>query len=189
MRADVNGEECTISVEGIDTIGDLVQQLEIHAPPGDVIVGLRINGGECDSDPASQIRKLPVGGVEEIGIQTRSPQAFARDARNRLHEYLAMIHGRFERAVECFDSQADADGLEYYRLGVEELRLMVTLWDQLNRLDTSMSGADDVVRRDLQGICDHLFAAQDRKDLAKVRSVVDERLLPLLRSWGAQVER
>ena len=67
--------------------------------------------------------------------------------------------------------------------------LILLARDQLNRLDTSMSGADDVVRRDLQGICDHLFAAQDRKDLAKVRSVVDERLLPLLRSWGAQVER
>ena len=189
MRADVNGEECSISTEGIDTIGDLVQQLEVHAPPGDVIVGLRINGGECDSGPASQIRKLPVSGVEEIELQTRSPQAFAQDARNRLHEYLAMIHGRFERAVECFDRKADADGLEYYRFGVEELRLMVTLWDQLNRLDTSMSGADDVVRRDLQGICDQLFAAQDRDNLAKVRRVLAERLLPFLRSWGAQVER
>jgi len=189
VRAHVNGEACSISMEGIDTIGDLVQQLEVHAPPGDVIVGLRINGGECDGGPASQIRKLPVSGIEEIELQTRSPQAFAQDARTRLHEYLAMIHGKFERAIECFDRQADADGLECYRLGVEELRLMVTLWDQLNRLDTSMSGADDVVRRDLQGICDHLFAAQDRNDPAKVRTVLGERLLPFLRSWGAQVER
>jgi len=176
-------------MEGIHTIGDVVQQLEVHAPPGDVIVGLRINGGECDSGPASQIRKLPVTGVEEIELQTRSPQAFAQDARNRLHEYLAMIQAKFERAVECFDRQADKDGLGYYRLGVEELRLIVTLWDQLNCLDTSMSGAEDVVRRDLQGICDHLFAAQDRNDLAKVSTVLAERLLPFLRSWGVQVER
>jgi hypothetical protein len=129
-----------------------------------------------------------VSGVEEIELQSKSPQAFALDARGRLLQYLAMIHTKFERAVDCFDRQADADGFESYRLGIDELRLMTTLWDQLNRLDGTTLGAGDTLTTDLQGICDGLFTAQNGNDLAALRTVLAERLLPFLRSWHAHVQ-
>jgi len=185
VRAHVNGEECSVSMEGVDTIGDLLKRLEVHAPPRDVIVGLRINGGEYEGGATSQIRNLSVIGVEEIELQTQSPEAFAGGARSRLHEYLEMIHTRFERAVECFHRGAEAEGLEYYQLGVEEMHLLVTLWDQLNRLDAGASGPDEAFKADLQGICDRLLTAQDRNDLVTVRAVLADRLLPLLRRWRA----
>jgi hypothetical protein len=128
-----------------------------------------------------------VSGVEEIELQTQSPEAFAHDARTRLQDYLQMIRTKFERAVDCFDRQADDAALEFYRLGLDELRLIVTLWDQLNRLDASASGATDRLTNDLQGICDRLFAAHDRNDLNALRTVLAEILLPFLQGWQTHV--
>ena len=113
MRAAVIGEDLGVNMDGIETIGDLLQRLEVHVPPDELVVGLRINGGECDSDPASQIRALPVLGVEQIELETQSPEDFAASARVRGGEYLALIQKKIERAGECFDRQEEAAALYY----------------------------------------------------------------------------
>lgn len=181
MHAQVNGEECEVSLHGVDTIGDLLQQLEVYVPPRDVVVGVRINGDEYDCGPTSELRALPVGGVEAIELRTVSPETFAQDARGRIGEYLRMIGTRFERAVESFDRGIETDAFDYYRLGVEELRLLVTLWERLKHLDGAAADAVGGIKTELQRVCDALLVAQERNDLAAVRSLLADEMLPLLR--------
>lgn len=185
MHAQVNGEECDVSLNGVATVGDLLQQLDLYVPPRDVVVGVRINGDECGGGPTAELRALPVDGIEAIEVQSASPEAFAGDARARIGEYLVMIRSRFERAVESFDRGVEVDALDYYRVGLEELRLLVTLWDRLKHIDGMVAEAASEMKVELQQVCDALLRAQERNDLAGVRSLLATELLPLLgRSWG-----
>ena len=183
MRASVNGEKRGVSLDGVRTIGDLVEQLEVHVPPRDVVVGLSINGIACDGDPAAQVRALPVVGVTDIDLQTRSPEAFAGEARDRVDDYLEAIRGRFSRAVEEFDRGLPDDALGSYRLGVEQLGLLVHLCERLARLGERDTGVDAGVASDLHGICARLHGVQERRDLSALREVLAEQLLPLLARW------
>jgi hypothetical protein len=183
VRASVNGETCAVSLEGVTTVGDVLEQLEVHVPPRDVVVGMRINGVACDDDPAAQVRSLPLIGLTEIDLQTRSPDAFAREARQRLEGYLTAIHQRFESALECFDRGRGRDAFGQYRRGVEELGLLVRLCERLARLGAPVTGDDDAIASDLQGVCDRLWAAHDGDDFSALRDVLAERLLPLLERW------
>jgi hypothetical protein len=180
LHAQVNGEDRNVSLEGIDTIGDLLQQLALYVPPRDVIVSLRINGNDCGDDAAAELRELPVLGVEEVELRTCSPETFVGDASHRLEDYRAMVRAKFERAIECFDRGIDADGLDCYRRGIEELRLLVMLWDRLASLDQQATLPGDAVKAELQEVCDRLLTAQDRNDLATVRTVLADRLIPIL---------
>jgi len=185
VHAQVNGEECDVSLNGVATVGDLLQQLDLYVPPRDVVVGVRINGDECGGGPTAELRALPVDGIEAIEVQSASPEAFAGDARARIGEYLVMIRSRFERAVESFDRGVEVDALDYYRVGLEELRLLVTLWDRLKHIDGMVAEAASEMKVELQQVCDALLRAQERNDLAGVRSLLATELLPLLgRSWG-----
>ena len=183
IRASVNGENCGVSIDDVDTIGDLLQQLEVYVPPRAVVVGLRINGSDCDDDPGAQVRTLPVLGVTEIDLQTRSPEVFACEARQRFEVYLAAIRQRFERAIECFDRCLEGDGLQHYRQGVEQLGLFVSLCDKLRQLGAVGAKPDQKIASDLQGVCDRLWTVQERQDFAGMRDVLAERLLPLLERW------
>jgi hypothetical protein len=174
-----------VSLHGVDTIGDLLQQLEVYVPPRDVIVGVCINGDEYDCGPTSEVYALPLDGVDAIELRTASPETFARDARGRVGEYLKMISTRFERAVESFDRGVEMDALDYYRLGVEELRLLVTLWERLKHIDGAAADAVAGIKAELQGVCDALLVAQEGNDLVAVRSLLADAMLPLLRrGWG-----
>jgi hypothetical protein len=188
VRARVNEAEHDVSTEGLATIGDLLDQLGVYVPPRDIIVGVRINGTECDNEPASPARGLPVNGVTDVELQTRSPEAFAAEARGRLDSYLTRIQTKLERAIECFDRGLEGDGLECYRLAVQELSLLVTLWNQLNQLGAETLHPREAATADLQGICDHLWTAQDRNDFASIRAVLVERLLPFLERWRGAVQ-
>jgi hypothetical protein len=184
MRALVNGNECSVNVEGMDSVGDLVEQLRVHAPPDDVIVGLRINGIDCEEDPASQVRALPVVGVSEIDLETRAPGAFADEAGGRIGGYLAAIRQGLARAVEAFDQGLTREALGHYRRGVEELGLLIQLCGQLARLGVD-TRPDTAITDDLKIICDRLWAAQDAHDFTALRGVLADRLLPLLVRWDA----
>jgi hypothetical protein len=149
---------------------------------------VRINGDEYDCGPTSELRALPVGGVEAIELRTVSPETFAQDARGRIGEYLRMIGARFERAVESFDRGIEMDAFDYYRLGVEELRLLVTLWERLKHLDGAAADAVGSIKTELQRVCDALVVAQEGNDLAAVRSLLADEMLPLLRR-GSSLDR
>jgi hypothetical protein len=185
VHAQVNGEDCDVSLNGVATVGDLLEQLEVYVPPRDVVVGVRINGDECGGGSTPELRALPLEGIEAIELQSASPETFAGDARARIGEYVVMIRSRFERAVENFDRGVEVDALDYYRVGLEELRLLVTLWDRLKHIDGMAGEAAGEVKVDLQRVCDALLSAQERDDLAGVRSLLATEMLPLLgRSWG-----
>jgi hypothetical protein len=192
IRAAVNGEECGVTMEGVHTVGELLEQLEAHVQPRDVIVGVRIDGVGYDDDPAAKVRSLPIAGITEIDLQTRSPEAFAGEANGRLDVYLWAIQGKFHRTVECFAGGRDAEAFRYYRGGVEELGLLVALCEKLGRLGSmaAAGGGSGEIAGDLQAICEDLEAAQVRRDFAALRMVLSARLLPLLERWrgtlGAQ---
>jgi len=189
VHAQVNGEECDVSLSGVATVGDLLQQLELYVPPRDVVVGVRINGDDCGGGPTAELRALPVEGIEAIELQSASPEAFAGDARARIGEYIVMIRSRFERAVENFDRGVEVDALDYYRVGLEELRLLVTLWDRLKHIDGMAAEAGSGMKVELQRVCDALLRAQERNDLASVRSLLATELLAVLgRSWDLEGE-
>lgn len=193
IHASVNGEARGVNLEGVDTIGDLLQQLEVYVPPQEVVVGLRINGVECDDDPGDQLRALPIVGVTEVDLQTRSPQAFAGEAHGRFDGYLRAIAAKFNAAIECFDRGLEQDAFRQYASGIEELRLLVALCEKLSRLGDGVTGDDRALAGDLQAICDRLWTAQDRRDLSTLRGVLAERLVPLLEQWrgrlgGAETE-
>ena len=109
IRTAVNGETCVVTMEGVDTVGEVLEQLSVHVQPRDVIVGVRIDGVGYDDDPAAKVRALPVAGIAEIDLQTRSPEAFAGEANDRLAAYLWAIQGKFHRTVECFAAARDAE--------------------------------------------------------------------------------
>jgi hypothetical protein len=66
---------------------------------------------------------------------------------------------------------------------VEELGLLVRLCEQLAHLGTRVTGSDDAITTDLQGVCDRLRGAHDGEDFSGLRDVLAERLLPLLERW------
>lgn len=183
VRASINGETRQVSMEGVQSIGDLLKQLEIYVPSGDIVTDLRINGVECDGDPEARVRTLPAAGVNEIQLATRSPDAFAGEAQARLGQYLSAVHTRFERAIECFDGKNQGDALDAYRGGVQELGLLVSLCDMLRQLGMDRGTPDEAMTSDLQMICDRLWTAHDRSDFATLRDVLASRLLPLLERW------
>ncbi len=186
IRAAVNGEECGVTMEGVRTVGELLEQLEAHVQPRDVIVGVRIDGIGYDDDPAAKVRSLPVAGIAEIDLQTRSPEAFAGEANGRLDAYLWAIQGKFQRSVECFAGGRDAEAFRYYRGGVEELGLLVALCEKLGRIGVMTgAGGGTEIAGDLQAICEDLEGAQLRRDFAALRAVLSGRLLPLLERWRA----
>lgn len=189
IRTAVNGEACGVMLEGVDTVGDLLEQLEVHVQPRDVIVAVRIDGVGYDDDPAAKVRSLPVAGIADIDLQTRSPEEFAGEANGRLDAYLWAIQGKFQRTVECFEGGRHAEAFKYYRGGVEELGLLVALCEKLGRLGTvpGSSGAAGEIAGELQAICEDLEGAQVRRDFAALRGVLSERLLPLLERWRATV--
>lgn len=187
IHASVNGEARVVNLEAVDTIGDLLQQLEVYVAPHDVVVGLRINGVECDDDAGEQVRALPVVGVTEIDLQTRSPATFAGEAQGRFDGYLAAIAAKFHLAIECFDRGIHQDAFRHYARGVEELRLLVTLYDKLTRLGNTGAGDARAFAQDLQLICDRLWGAQDRRDLPTLRGILADSLVPLLERWRANL--
>jgi hypothetical protein len=188
IRTAVNGEPCAVAMEGVDTVGELLEQLQVHVQPRDVIVGIRINGVGYDDDPGAKLRSLPVTGITEIDLQTRSPEAFAGEANGRLDAYLWAIRGKFRRTAESFENGSHAEAFRYYRGAVEELGLLVALCEKLGRLSTpaGTTGAGEIAR-DLQLICDELEATHVRRDFVALRRVLSERLLPLLDRWRSML--
>ena len=189
MRTAVNGEACGVTMEGVDTVGEVLEQLAVLIQPRDVIVGVRIDGVGYDDDPAANVRSLPVAGISEIDLQTRSPEAFAGEANGRLDAYLWAIRGKFQRTVECFEGGRQAEAFGHYRRGVEELGLLVALCEKLGRLGAvagSGSGAGEIAG-ELQAVCEELEEAQTRRDFAALRGALSGRLLPLLERWRALI--
>jgi hypothetical protein len=183
MRAIVNGRECTLDAAGIETVDELLEQLRVYVPPRDVVVGVRLNDVAYDDLPAARQAALPMAALTEVALETRSPEAFAREERSRVADYLAAIAVKFARAVDCFDRDAARDGLRLYGTGAEELGLLIGLWSQLCQLDGPGTAPAESVTRDLETICDELLAAQQRHDMGALRHTVAERLLPALDRW------
>jgi hypothetical protein len=181
MQIFVNDREVPGFGAGGATVGEVVEALDVHVDPGDVVTEVALDGQVFSAGDDARYARRPVAGIARLVLTTRSIPALALELRGEVREALRCIVAKLEVAIghlQRGDVRA-ANGM--LAIALDELRLTLVLDQETARLD---SGRHLAKEEDLAVLADELLTAQEKLDTAATRSLLAERLVPLLRFWS-----
>jgi len=164
------------------TIGEIVEALEVHVDPGDVVTEVALDGEVFSAGDDARYARRPASGVGRLVLTTRSVPALARELREEVRQALLCIVAKLEATTAHLRSGDVRAANAMLAVALDELRLTLVLDQETSRLD---AGARLASEEALAGLADELLAAQQRRDTVATETLLGARLVPLLRNWSA----
>lgn len=165
------------------TVGDVVEALGVHVDPGEILSTITLDDEVIGAGDDARYARRPAAGVRRLTLATCSTAAFAARLRADAREALASIEGRLQRVIERLASGEMREAHGELAIALEELRLMLLVDQHATQLD---GGRAFTTAAEVEPVAEALLGAQRRADGAATRTVLAERLLPLLRDWDAR---
>ena len=165
------------------TVGELVEALGVHVDPGEILTAIALDDQVFSAGDAARYARRPAAGVRRMTLTTCSVPAFAAQLRDDAREALLSIERRLELVVEGLGRGEVREAHGELAVALDELRLMLIVDQQAMQLG---AGETFTVQDDVAPLAEALLGAQRRADNAATRSLLAERLLPLLRGWHAR---
>lgn len=183
MQIFINERPVEAVGEGAATVGELIDALAVYVDPDEVVTRVTIDGASFSAGEEARYARRAVAGVGRLALTTRTRPELAAELRAAVFEALRHIREKIFLASEGLGRGATADAQRAIGAAVEELRLALILDGQAEAL-----GANPGIGRvdELAGLAEELLAALERRDAARMRVLLADRLLPLLDRWSAR---
>lgn len=165
------------------TVGELVEALGVHVDPGEILTAIALDDEVLSAGDDARWARRSAGGVRRLTLTTCTVPAFAARLRSDAREALLSIAGRLERVVDGLARGQVREAHGELAVALEELRLMLILDHQAMQLG---AGETFTAQDEVAPLAEALLGAQRRADNAATRTLLAERLLPLLRGWDAR---
>ncbi|MBY0280516.1 hypothetical protein K2Z84_34710 [Candidatus Binatia bacterium] len=165
------------------TVGEVVEALGVHVDPGEILSTVALDEEVIAAGDDERYARRPAAGVRRLTLSTCSTGAFAARLRADAREALASIEGRLRRVIDALGAGEMRAAHGELAIALEELRLMLLVDQHAMQLDGGQrfSAAEEV-----EPVAEALLGAQRRADGVATRTVLAERLLPLLRDWNVR---
>jgi hypothetical protein len=165
------------------TVGELVEALGVHVDPGEILIAIGLDDEVISAGDDARYARRSAAGVQRMTLSTCSVPAFATRLRRDAREALASIEQRLQSVVDALGHGALREAHGELAIALEELRLMLILDQQSMQLG---GGAMFSTQDEVAPVAEALLGAQRRADSATTRTLLAERLLPLLRDWNVR---
>ncbi|MEW6271016.1 MAG: hypothetical protein AB1689_17170 [Thermodesulfobacteriota bacterium] len=181
MRIFVNDREITGLDTAHATLGEVAQALEVYVDPREVPTLVTVDGQPFSAGDEPSWARRSAAAVSRLELTTRSVPQLAAELRDEVAAALRCVAAKVEAAVQRFGRSDVRGGQQMLATAIEELRLTLVLDDQTAQLG---GGGAVTSAAEVEALATELLAVQDRRDVAAMRALLADRLLPLLCVWG-----
>jgi hypothetical protein len=165
------------------TVGEVVEALSVHVDPSEIVTAIVLDDEELSAGDDARYARRSAAGIRRLTLNTCSVPVLAARLRDDARGALVAIVQRLERVVGALGEGRMRDANRDLSIALDELRLVLMLDQQTVRL----AGGPRLTEEDaLTPLAEDLLGAQRRADASTTRTVLAERLLPLLRDWSAR---
>lgn len=165
------------------TVGELVEALGVHVDPGEILTAIGLDDEVISAGDDARYGRRSAAGVRRLTLTTVTVPVFAARLRSDAREALQSIEGRLQRVVDAMGQGEMRAAHGDLAIALDELRLMLILDQQAMQLG---AGETFTAQDEVAPLAEALLGAQRRADNAATRTLLAERLLPLLRGWDAR---
>jgi hypothetical protein len=165
------------------TVGEVVEALGVHVDPSEVLTMVALDEEVFSAGDDARFARRPAAGVHRLTLTTSTIPAFAARLRDDVRMALASILGRLEHIVDALGQGRVRDAHGELAIALDELRLVLVL----DQHTVQLAGGEAMTEQDaLTPLAEALLGAQRRADTGATRTLLAERLLPMLRGWSAR---
>lgn len=188
IRVRHNDAERVLDPDGYGNLGDAIAAC--MAESGDsaqVVERLQVNGCVIPEPSLEALHDLPLDGVTEIELESRSPRSVALASLDSSAGYLTRVREALDRAAALLRS-GDVAAAN---------RLYADILDALGVLVFSLGAAAATLGKDgeplgsvgaeASPLLSSLVEAQGRRDWVRVADSLEHEVSPLLESWSRRV--
>ena len=182
MQVFVNDRKVGEVTPGRATIGELVEALGVHVDPSEVVTTVALDDDVFSAGDEVHFARRTAAGVARLTLITSTLPALAVTLRGDVREALLCITRKLEQAVDGLGRGEGKAAHGLLATALDELRLVLILDQHTVQLG---GGGGLTSEQDLTPLAEDLLAAQSRGDGGATRTLLAERLVPLLRLWSA----
>jgi hypothetical protein len=182
MQVFVNDRHVTDVAAARSTIGELVEALGVHVDPSEVLTAVALDDEVFSAGDDARYARRSTAGVRRLTLTTSTIPALAASLRCDVRHALLSIAGSLELVIDALGRGEAQAAHQTLATALDELRLVLILDDHTVQLG---GGAALTSQAELTPLAEDLLAAQNRADRGATRTLIAERLLPLLRDWSA----
>lgn len=183
MRVVINQREVNLPSQEGTSIGELIEALGVLIDPSEIVTMVEVDGEAFSAGDADHYVRRSTAGVRQLGLTTSTPAAFAVAKHRELAGNLTVVAAKAERAAELLRQGEDREANRLLAATMDELRLVLVLDHQLATLDPSIHPLPMERFHEL-GMA--LLGAQERRAWPLLCDLLEKRLVPTLRTLGAE---
>jgi hypothetical protein len=178
----VDGERLEAPLDGIKTMGELIELVKATIDPDTIIVELKLEGKPLlDSDWRVP---LSVHSDSMLEISTGDKQAYFRERLHSAEGYLERIMAGFSRASDSYASCAYDEANQLFKSSVDDLLAFVNWYVNLLSVSPEDTEAELGIYeghiRSIQSTCEQLLQQQMFQSWSMLGETLEKRLNPEL---------
>jgi hypothetical protein len=189
---EINGVE-TKYPEGLISLEEmLLCMMGREVPEKELVLEVKVDGKTYSEAYENQAREVDLREIEKVEITTQHSDDFARDSSREISAYLDHLAKGFGLSARLIRSpELRGKGYDILVSSIEVLQAFKSHMDQVNDLLRPEGEGPEarIFWERFEQLADRLIRSLEGEEIERVAGLIEEALLPFLRTWKEKIAR